>query len=111
VNPNWTVTAKVGNAILNPAAGFNVDTLTWQVTSAADGAVCELYLRFVKHDGTPNSNQMDQELYHAGHANKWTVQLAPDQHDENAEYTLACFIGSSDAANKHWAAPGVITVQ
>jgi hypothetical protein len=109
-NPNWTVTAKVGNAVLTPSAGTNVDTVTWQVLSAADGAYCELYLQFVK-DGVGHSNQTDGHTYQAGHTNKWVAQLAPDQHDEIANYTLACFLGSNTYEHKHWATPGTITVQ
>ena len=72
--------------------------------------MCEIYLRFYKGE-LFMGNLSDQEFYHAGQTNKWTVQIPPDQHDETANYTLACFIGSNTYENKHWATPGTITFE
>ena len=115
-NPNWTVKAKGGNGVRTPSAGTNVDTVTWRVLSAADGARCELYLYFftggpgISTGGEPvnNGNQTDGDTYHAGASNTFVMQLAPDQHDEYATYTLGCRL---QGGAKRWATPGQITIQ
>lgn len=115
-NPNWTVKAKVGNGVLTPSAGTSVDTVTWRVLSAADGARCELYLYFFtggpgsSTGGEPvnNGNQTDGGTYHAGASNTFVMQLAPDQHEEYATYTLGCWLQGGE---KRWATPGQISIQ
>ena len=108
LNPNWSVTAIVHDAVLNSAYGTDVDTVTWRVTSAADGARCILYLSFVK-DGQGQGNvTVGGMTYHKGGSNSWVSALPPDQHGEIANYTLSCAL---NGGTKHWADPGTINVE
>ena len=115
-NPSWTVKAKVGNGVLTPSAGTAVDTVTWRVLSATNGARCELYLYFYtggpgsSTGGEPvnNGNQTGGGTYRAGASNTFVLQLAPDQHDEYATYTLGCWLSGGA---KRWATPGQISIQ
>ncbi len=116
LNPNWIVKAKVGNGVLTPSAGTSVDTVTWRVLSAADGARCELYLYFFTGgpgssaggDPVNHGNSTDGGTYHAGKSNTFVLQIAPDQHDEYATYTLGCWL---PGGAKRWATPGQISMQ
>jgi hypothetical protein len=107
LNPNWTVTATVHNAVLNPTAGIDVDTVTWKVLSAADGARCKLFLTFDKN-GSPDSNATVGLTYHTGGSNTAVSLLSPDHHAETAAYTLGC---SLNGGAEHWATSGTISIE
>jgi hypothetical protein len=100
----------VSDAKLDASAGTNVDTFTWRITSAADGATCELYLNEYS-SGHYAGNVTFRVLYVVGKTTKWTLGLAPDIHDGYATYTMACWIGAETPENKRWATPGQINVE
>jgi len=109
-NPNWTMNATVSDAKLDPAAGTYVDSLTWTIKSAADGATCELYLRqYVSGNFAGNASL--RVLYHPGTDYKFKMNLAPDIHTGYATYTMACFIGAETYENKHWGPTGQISIE